>query len=86
MRRSLAPEAGLLDPAKRRDFGGDQPGVEADHAVLQGLWHPPRTVDIAGIDIGGEARIGVIGHGDGLVLGGEADQPRDRPKSLLAAQ
>ncbi|MEH2530454.1 hypothetical protein V1277_003175 [Bradyrhizobium sp. AZCC 1588] len=30
--RAFAPQAGLLDAAEGRDFGGNEPGVDADHA------------------------------------------------------
>ena len=45
--RPFAAESRLLDPAERCDFVGDQPGINADHAVLEPLGHAPNPADIA---------------------------------------
>ena len=48
--RAFAAEAGLFDAAKRRGFVGDNPGVDADHAVFQLLSRPPDAADVAAVE------------------------------------
>ena len=48
------------------------------------LGDPPDAADVAGAEVGRETELGVVGHGDGLLLGAEADQRRHRPEDLLA--
>jgi hypothetical protein len=45
--RALAADAGFLDAAEGRDFGGDDAGVDADDAVFQRLGHAPDAADVA---------------------------------------
>jgi sulfate permease, SulP family len=52
--RALAPQAAFLDAAERRNLGGDQSGIDADHAGFQCFGHPPDPAEIARIEIGGE--------------------------------
>ena len=44
----------------------------------------PDAAHIAGIEIGGEPEFGVVGHGDGLIVGLEAEQRRDGAEDFLA--
>ena len=60
------------------------PGVDADDAVLQRLGDAPDAADVAAVEVGGEAELGVVGQRDRLVLGREAEQRRDRAERLLA--
>ncbi|MNZ98914.1 hypothetical protein D3C78_1182190 [compost metagenome] len=38
---AFAPQPRLLDAAEGRDFHGDKPGIEPDHAELQRLAETP---------------------------------------------
>src|SRR5450830_400430 len=73
---TFTAQARGLDAAERRDFVGDQPGVDTDHAVFQGLGHTEYTAQVTGVEVGGQAELGVVGHRDhfGFVL--EAEQRR----------
>ena len=84
MVRPLAAEAGLLDAAERRRGVGDEAAVEADHAGLDLLGDAQAAGEVAGVDVGDEAELGVVGQGDGLVLGGEAADGGDGAEDLLA--
>jgi hypothetical protein len=59
---ALAAHAGFLHAAEGRDLGGDDAGVDADDAVFQGLGDAPDAADVAGVEVGGEAEFGVVGH------------------------
>src|SRR5580704_4219705 len=48
---ALATDARFLHAAKRGDLGGNEPGVQADDAVLERLGDPPGARQIAGIEI-----------------------------------
>src|SRR6202049_2193196 len=50
--RAFAAEARFLDAAEGGDFGGDQAGVDADHAGFERLRYPPDPAEIARIEIG----------------------------------
>src|SRR5712671_6404933 len=67
---ALAPETAFLYATERRDLGGDQAGVDADHAGLQRFGHAPDPAAIARIEIGSQAERRVVAHRDhvGLVL------------------
>ncbi|VTR69300.1 hypothetical protein DESC_740039 [Desulfosarcina cetonica] len=81
--RSLAADAGLLDAAEGGHFGGDQAGVDAHHAVFQGLGDPENASHVAGIEIGRQAEGGVIGHADDIGFAFETDQRRHRAESFV---
>src|SRR6266404_3860304 len=49
--RAFAPQAAFLDAAERRHLGGDQAGVNADHAGLERFRYPPDPAEIARIEI-----------------------------------
>ena len=44
----------------------------------------PDAADVAAAEIGREAEFGVVGHLDGLVVGLEAVERRDRAKRLFS--
>ena len=60
------------------------PVVDADDAVFERLGDAPDAADVAAVEIGGEAELGVVGQRDRLLLGLEAEQRRDRAERLLA--
>src|SRR5690606_25905296 len=80
---ALAAEARFLDAAKRRFRRGDQPFVDADHAVFQPLHHAERAAEIAGVEIAGKAVFGVVRQRDRFFLGLEAEHRRDRSENFL---
>ncbi len=47
--------------AERRDFGGDNAGIDADDAVLQRFADAEDAAQIAGVEIGGETELGIVG-------------------------
>src|SRR5690242_19524611 len=49
--RSFAAQARFLHAAEGRDFGGDEPGVDADHAVLERLGDAPDAADVAAVEV-----------------------------------
>src|SRR3979490_738455 len=61
---AFTSETGFLDAAERRYFGGDQPGVDADHAGFQRFGYPPDPAEIARIEIRGEPERRVVAHRD----------------------
>src|SRR5688500_2381608 len=65
---ALAAEAGLLDAAERRRRVGDHALVEPDHAGLEPFADAQGALDVAGVDVGDEPVLGVVGGRDGLVL------------------
>src|SRR5581483_9278321 len=81
--RAFAADAAFLDPAERRDLGRDDALVDADDAVFQRLGDAPDAADIAAVEIGGEAELGIVGHADRLFVGGEAVERRHRAEGLL---
>src|SRR5262245_4353861 len=82
--RPFASDARFLDAAKRRHLGRDDPFIDPDNAVLQRLADPPDAADIAAVEIAGKTELGVVGHGDRLLFGGEAEKRRHRAEGLLA--
>src|SRR6267154_2300045 len=49
--RPFAAQARLLYAAEGRDLGGDQAGVDADHAVLERLGDAPDAADVARVEV-----------------------------------
>src|SRR5215475_8538343 len=82
--RAFAAGAGFLHAAEGGDLGGNNSGVDADDAVFDLLRHAPDAADVAAVEIGGEAELGVVGEADGVLLGLEAEERRHRPEGLLA--
>ena len=76
-------EAGCLDPAKRGRLGGDDAFIDAHHAVFQRLGHAHDPAHIAAVAVGGQAKLGVVGHCNRLLFGIEAEQWRDRAEGLF---
>src|SRR5262249_52501734 len=82
--RALTADAGLLDAAERRRRVRHDAAVEAHHAGLEGLADPQAAAQVPGVDVGDQAELGVVGPGQGVVLGGEADHGSDRAEDLGA--
>src|SRR5215813_12682053 len=82
--RAFAAEAGFLHAAEGRHLGGDDARVDADDAVLDLLGHAPDAADVPAVEIGGETKLGVVGEADGVLLGLETEEWRDRAEGLLA--
>mmetsp|Transcript_1496 Transcript_1496/g.4433 ORF Transcript_1496/g.4433 Transcript_1496/m.4433 type:complete len:380 (+) Transcript_1496:668-1807(+) len=80
----LAAKARLFDSAKRGHGVGDEHLVQTHHAVIQRLRHPPRPRQVGGVEVGGEAVLGVVGHRHRLLLRLELDHRHRRAESLLA--
>ena len=68
----------------QRDLRGDDPLVDADHAVFKGFGNAPDPPDIAAVEIGREPELGVVGKLYGFVLGLETKHWRNRPEGFLA--
>jgi CRP-like cAMP-binding protein len=49
--RTFAAQATFLNAAEGRDFGGDETGIDADHAGLQRFRDPPDPAEIARIEV-----------------------------------
>src|SRR5260370_436317 len=81
--RALAADAAFLHAAERGDLGRDDALVNADDAVFQGLGDAPDAADVAAVEIGGEAELGVVCHLYRLGFGLEAIERRDRPEGLF---
>src|SRR5690606_39108359 len=58
---ALAPEPRFLDTAERRFRRGNQPFVDADHAVFQPFHHAEGAAEVAGVEVTGKAVFGVVG-------------------------
>src|SRR5688572_24311792 len=71
---ALAADAAFLHASKRRDFSGDESGVETDDAVFEGLGDPPGTRQVPGVHVGGQAEFRVVGEPDGLLVRVDAKQ------------
>jgi len=54
------------------DLGRDDALVDADDAVFEGLGDAPDAADVAAVEIGGEAELGVVGHLDRIGFALEA--------------
>src|SRR5918993_1239817 len=80
---ALAAEAGLLDPAEGGGRVRDQALVEADHARLQALDDPEGPLEVAGVDVGDQPELGVVGGRDRRLLGVEGGHRGHRPEDLL---
>ncbi len=82
--RAFATGARLFDAVKRCDFGGYQPGVDANNAVFKRFRYLEDTREIAGIKIGGQSEYRIVGHGDDLIDICEAKNRSQRPKCFFA--
>src|ERR1700730_1110163 len=66
--RALAADAAFLHAAKGGDLGRDDALVDADDAVFERFGDAPNAADVAAVEIGGEAELGIVGHPDRLIL------------------
>ena len=73
----------MLDAAERRDLGGDEPGVDADHAVLERLGNPPDAADVTRIEVRRQPELGPVGELDHFGVAREPEQWRDRAEGLF---
>src|SRR5215212_4186585 len=83
---AFAPEAGVLDAPERSRRVGDYPLVEADHAGLQALADAQGSLQVARVDVGHEAELGVVGGGDGGFFGVEGGDGGHGAEDLLLQQ
>ena len=81
---AFAAEPRLLHAAERRDLGGDEAGVDADHAVLERFGDAPDAPDVAAVEVRREPELGAVGELDHFGVVVEADQRRDGPERFLA--
>src|SRR5215211_3208358 len=65
---SFAAEARVLDAAERGGGVGDHALVEADHAGFDALADAQGAPQVAGVDVGHEAVLRVVGCGDGILF------------------
>ncbi|CDO21051.1 hypothetical protein MMAG44476_28804 [Mycolicibacterium mageritense DSM 44476 = CIP 104973] len=80
---AFSADAALLHPAERCGRVADQTAVEPDHARfdLRGNAQAPRQV--TGVNISNQPEFGVVGERDGLAVGLETDNGRDRAENLV---
>jgi pyruvate/2-oxoglutarate/acetoin dehydrogenase E1 component len=81
---ALAAETALLDATEWCCRIGDDRTVEADHARLERLAAAQSPLQVAGVHVGNEPVLRVVGQRDRLLVGVEDHQRRDRPEDLLA--
>src|SRR5215467_2915445 len=80
---ALAAQARLIDPAERGRRVAHHAAVDADHAGFECLGHLQRAPQVGGVQVGDQAVLGSVGHGDRLVGVGEPDYRGDRAEDLL---
>ncbi len=78
------PSPDCLTPPNGRGRVGDDAGVEAHHAELDLLGHAQQPVEVAAVDVGGEAVFAGVGQPDGVLLGGERGDGGDGAEDFLA--
>src|SRR6202011_487889 len=64
-------------------FGRDGALVDADDAVFERLGDAPDAADVAAVEVGGEAELGVVGHLDRVLFALEAVERGDRAEGLF---
>src|SRR5215208_3950635 len=74
--RALAADPALLHAAERGDLGRDDALVDADDAVFERLGDAEDAADVAAVEIGGKAELGVVRHMDRFGIGLEAVERR----------
>ena len=72
---TFAAKARLFDPAERRDFRRKHASVDAHHAALQTLCHPPNATNVSAIEIASQAKLSIIGQPQSFVVGFNAIVP-----------
>src|ERR1700722_3672687 len=70
---ALAAQAALLYAAERRRSGRRVDVVDPDDGEPEGLADPEGAGQVVGVDVGGQAVVGVVGHLDDLLLVIERD-------------
>src|SRR6266487_1868041 len=80
---TLAAEPALLHAAERRRRGGRVDVVDPDDGKPERLADPDGAGQVLGVQVGGQAVAGVVGHLDHLVLVVEQDDRGDRAERLL---
>src|ERR1022692_4132021 len=80
---ALAAQTGLLDPAEGCGRIGHYSPVDADHASLQRLSYRQCPPQVARVQVGDQAVLGAVCHGDRLIGVGESDDRGDRAEDLL---
>src|SRR5918994_729374 len=83
---ALTSEAGVLDATEGRRGVGDHALVEADHAGLKAFAHAQGALEVAGVDVGHEAELGVVGGGHGGLFGVEGGDGGHGAEDLLFQQ
>src|ERR1035437_3159442 len=83
MVRTLTPQAGLLDAAKRHMLGRENADIDADHAVFERFTDAEDAPHVAAVEIAVQAKLGVVGGKDYFLLGLELEHRRERAKGLL---
>ena len=79
----MTVDAAFLHAAEGGDLDRDDALVNADDAVFERLGDAPDAADVAAVEIGGEAELGVVGHLDRLGLALEEVERGHRAKGLL---
>src|SRR5207302_3936334 len=82
--RALAADARLLHAAERRHLRRDEARVQRDDARLERLTDAPRATDVPREEVGSEAEGRAVRDPDGLLLGVERDQARNRAEPVRA--
>jgi len=79
---TLAADAALFHSAERSGGIRDKTSVEADHPSLEAFGYAKPSSDVGGVEIRDQAVLGVVCHGDGLVLVVKDDDGSDRAEDL----
>src|SRR5207247_10922354 len=82
--RSFASDPRFLHAAERRDFGGDDAGIDADDPVFEGFRHAPDAADVTAVEVGRKAEFGIVRQPNGVGFSVEAEERRNRTKRLFA--
>src|SRR5829696_84212 len=83
---ALTSVTGLLDAPEGRRRVGDHTLIEADHAGLQALAHAQGALEVAGVDVGHEAELRVVGGGNGGLFRVEGGHGGHGAEDLLFQQ
>ena len=64
-------------------FGGDDAHIDAHHAVFQCLADPVNAANVTAVKVAGQAKFGVVGGINGLLLGLELEHRRKRAEGFF---